>query len=90
MNYALARTPAFVRATRRIVRQNPSLALALAETLKRLSENPFHPLLHTHKLKGRLKNSWSCSAGYDLRVVFSLPQRNRILLEAVGSHDDVY
>jgi len=85
--------PAFARATRRIVKRDPSLADAVAGTLKLLEEDAFHPQLRTHKLKGRLEGSWACSAGYDLRIVFHFVQnegREAIVLEAVGSHQEVY
>lgn len=45
------------------------------------------------KLKGPLEGSWACSAGYDLRIVFSFGDHEdseAILLETVGTHDEVY
>ncbi len=47
----------------------------------------------THKLKGPLKGSWACSAGFDLRIVFELTEyegKKAILLASVGPHDEVY
>ena len=38
----------------------------LQDALILLAEDAFHPKLKTHKLKGDLLGSWSCSAGYDL------------------------
>src|SRR5205085_1056364 len=58
-----------------------------------LSEDAFHPSLRTHKLKGGQSSSWSCSAGYDLRILFefeSLDGTEAILVLAVGTHDEVY
>ena len=58
-----------------------------------LSEDAFHPQLKTHKLKGKFAGSWACSAGYDLRVVFEFVKHKgaeAILLESVGTHDEVY
>ncbi|WP_417914692.1 type II toxin-antitoxin system YafQ family toxin [Candidatus Electronema sp. JM] len=58
-----------------------------------LSEDAFHPLLRTHKLKGNLEGSWACSVAYDLRIVFSFVDyagSEAILLEAIGTHDEVY
>ena len=49
--------------------------------------------LKTHKLKGQLKASLACSAGHDCRIVFSIVQhegKDAILLETVGTHDEVY
>jgi len=49
--------------------------------------------LRTHKLKGALAGSWAASGGYDLRVVFRLAKHQgqpAIVLEAIGTHDEVY
>ncbi len=45
---------AFVRAFKRLVRQNPQLRSQIEETLQKLAEDPFYPSLHTHKVKGDL------------------------------------
>jgi len=84
---------AFVRSSRRFVRKTPELAAELRLTLDLLAEDATHPQLRTHKLKGKLASSWACSAGYDLRIVFQFVNhkgREAILLEAVGTHDEVY
>lgn len=62
-------------------------------TLELLAEDAFHPQLKTHKLRGRLKGSWACSVGYDLRIVFQFVTykgQDALLLEAVGTHEEVY
>jgi len=49
--------------------------------------------LRTHKLKGALSGSWAVSGGYDLRVVFHFARNQgqpAIVLEAIGTHDEVY
>ena len=58
-----------------------------------LAEDALKPGLKTHKLKGKLAGSWACSAGYDLRIVFQFVKhkgQDAILLEGVGTHDEVY
>ena len=85
----------FVRALKRTVRKYPTRQQDIEETLRLLQENPFAPLLATHKLKGKLAGSWACSVGYDLRIVFdfvksaSQPEDDILLLE-IGTHDEVY
>jgi mRNA-degrading endonuclease YafQ of YafQ-DinJ toxin-antitoxin module len=84
---------AFVRSARRFTHKHPPLAPELQLTLELLAEDAFHPQLKTHKLKGKLAGSWACSAGYDLRVIFQFVKHNgrdAILLEALGTHDEVY
>jgi mRNA interferase YafQ len=88
-------TPAFVRALKPVVRRDPGLGKKIHRVLDLLSADPFQPALRTHKLSGDLEGSWACSVAYDLRIVFAFVRRpgtgaEEILLQAVGSHDDVY
>jgi mRNA-degrading endonuclease YafQ of YafQ-DinJ toxin-antitoxin module len=89
----LLRSATFVKAARRLVRKKPWLAPALQDTLPLLSHDAFNPLLHTHKLKGKLAGTWACSAGFDLRIVFEFvayQDGEAILLLTVGTHEEVY
>lgn len=93
MNRVLLRTNSFIRSARRIIRKDPAIAEDIRVALKLLAENAFHPSLKTHKLKGKLEGSWACSAGYDLRILFEFVQHEgseAILLEAIGTHQEVY
>jgi len=90
---ALLPSKAFVRSAQRLTKRNPAAAADLAVALELLAEDAHHPALRTHKLKGKLAGSWACSAGYDLRIVFQFvrhQQKEAILLEASGTHDEVY
>lgn len=56
-----------------------------------LVENKNSPLLKLHRLTSNLKNSYSISAGGDLRVVLREESNFLvIILLAVGSHNQVY
>jgi mRNA-degrading endonuclease YafQ of YafQ-DinJ toxin-antitoxin module len=93
MKRELIPTKPFIRAARRLAKMRPAAAADLETALALLSEDAFHPALRTHKLKGKLAKSWACSAGYDLRIVFQFVQHEgaeAILLEAAGTHDEVY
>jgi len=84
---------AFVRSARRFLQRQPHLGPELQLTLELLAADAFHPQLKSHKLKGKLAGSWACSAGYDLRIVFQFVKHSgqeAILLEALGTHDEVY
>lgn len=64
-------------------------------TLQQLAEDPFHPSLHTHKLKGELVGVWACTVGYDSRTLFELLKNpetgeEEILLLTIGGHDEAY
>lgn len=93
MRRLLLQSAAFLRAARRLVKKNAEAAPILRATLESLAEDAFHPALKTHKLKGELAGSWACSAGHDLRIVFELVEHEgaeAILLQTVGTHDEVY
>lgn len=88
-------SPAFVRAFKRAVRRQPDLRARVERTLKQLVEDPFHPTLHSHKLKGDLAGAWACTVDYDNRILFELVRNpesgeEEILLLTMGTHDEVY
>lgn len=93
MRRLLLRSNSFLRSARRVVRKNPGASGDLRIALHLLAEDAFDPLLKTHKLKGKLKGARACSAGYDLRIIFEFVQyegAEAILLEALGTHQEVY
>ena len=90
---SLGWTPKSLRSFKRLVRQNPQLRTLIEQALQQLVEDPFHPSLRTHKLKGDIANTWACSVDYDNRILFKFEQNSAeevILLLNIGSHDDVY
>ncbi|MBI4753193.1 type II toxin-antitoxin system YafQ family toxin [Candidatus Desantisbacteria bacterium] len=93
MKKLLLRSNTFIRAARRTVQKYPHIAKDIQSTLELLTENMFNPLLKTHKLKGNLEDSWACSISYELRIIFKFVQYEEaeaILLETIGTHEEVY
>ena len=93
MKRTLIRSNAFILAAKQLLRKNPQLAGDIQTALVLLSEDAFNPKLKTHKLKGCLEGSWACSGGYDLRIIFEFVQLDgseAILLQTLGTHDEVY
>ena len=85
----------FRRAFKKRTRNEPALKERIFETLEQLVEDPFHPRLRTHKLKGELNGLWACWVEYDCRIIFLFeadPEglENAIVLVDLGSHDEVY
>ncbi len=62
-------TSAFTRAFRKVIRRRPDLRSVIEAVLRQLTEDPFHPTLHTHKLKGQLAGVWACTVEYDFRIL---------------------
>ncbi|MBI5475614.1 MAG: type II toxin-antitoxin system mRNA interferase toxin, RelE/StbE family [Ignavibacteriales bacterium] len=93
MKRELIRSNSFIRAAKKYIRRQMYKADEIKSTLELLSENAFDPRLKTHKLKGELENSWACSIGYDLRIIFMFVEhegKEAILLETIGTHEEVY
>lgn len=93
MRRVLLQSSVFVRAARRLIKKHPEAAPILETTFAALIEDAFHAGLKTHKLKGDLAGCWACSAGYDLRLIFEFVQHDgaeAILLQNIGTHDEVY
>ncbi len=86
---------AFRRALKKTVKQRPDILPKAEKALRLLAEDPFHPELHTHKLKGRLERLWACSIDYDNRILFMFLKNpdagpEDILLVSMGTHQEVY
>jgi addiction module RelE/StbE family toxin len=86
-------SPAFGRELKKWLKSHSDTAHSIAETLEQLSTDAGHASLRTHKLRGPLAGCWSCSAEYDLRIVFEYLQHDgaeAIHLLSLGTHDQVY
>ena len=53
---------------------------------KLLRENPFHPSLRLHKLKGKLEGLWSISIDKKFRLIFKPQGDGKILFINIGVH----
>ena len=49
-------------------------------------QNPFHPSLRLHKLKGKLSEIWSISIDKKHRILFIQPEANTFLFFSIGTH----
>ncbi len=86
----IAFSSSFKRAFKRSVNGNAIMEERFWERVKLFKNNPFDPKLRTHKLSGKLKDLWSFSIEYDLRVIFSFAAQERVLFIDIGSHKEVY
>ena len=85
----------YKRAFRKTTKNNPYLKSKILEAMELLQMDPLSPELKSHKLKGILEGSWTCTVGYDLRIVFTfvknpVSNETEILLIDIGTHDEVY
>jgi addiction module RelE/StbE family toxin len=86
----IAFSSSFKRAFKKSVAGNAGLETSFWELVETFKNNPFDPKLRTHKLSGKLKDLWSFSIEYDLRVIFSFAGQGKVIFIDVGSHKEVY
>lgn len=98
MSWELVNSSSFDKNVSKYTKHDAKFKNEIIEILRILSENPYDPKLKTHKLKGTLKGSLSCSINFNLRLIFSFDtvkdkfgrKREVIILETIGTHDEVY
>ena len=85
-------TSKFLKASEKLLNNNPELINQFKNCIKLLEENPFIPSLRTHKLKGKLSEFYSSSLNFSFRIVFELKNNDidTIILLNIGRHDEVY
>jgi len=62
----------------------------LAEKIELLRIDPFHPLLHTKALSGKMTDVYSFRIGRDWRALFEFMAPDGILLTDVAHRKDIY
>ncbi len=82
--------PAFKRAYKKRIAHDPKLSIQYRERLKLFIENPKHPLLRDHALKGEKEGKRSFSITGDIRIIYEMLDQRTILLVDIGSHNQVY
>lgn len=80
-----------VEYSRFFLRQYKKLTIAekkkVKNAIKTFEKNPRGESLKTHKLSGPLKDFYSFSADYNLRIVFEITKQKTALLLKVGGHE---
>lgn len=76
------------RFKRSFKKQPPHIKADFADKIEIFKTHPFHPLLHTHKLRGRLALYYGFYLQDGFRVLFDFMESNTVLLVNIGSHDD--
>lgn len=87
----IAFSSSFKRAFKKKIKGRNEIEDLFWEVTALFIQDPFHSSLKTHKLTGKLKNLWSFSIEYDLRVIFYFEEKNsKAVFVNIGSHDEVY
>lgn len=91
MSYTLIFTYSYKKRAQRFATQHPELKEQYRKTLLLLAQNPHHPSLRLHALKGKLAELHSVSINLSYRITLEMIiTEKEIILVNVGSHDEVY
>ena len=83
-------SPTFQRVFRKRIKGNTDLQAKFWQKIEQFQQDPFQPTLRTHKLSGKIKNTWSFSIEYDARVIFYFTHDGKAVFIDIGTHDEVY
>lgn len=87
MNVYLSKN--FIKASKKLTKNNLLIKEKIKEKIKLFTNNPKHPSLKLHKLKGKMVEDWSFSVEGNIRIILTYIE-DGVLLVDVGSHDEVY
>lgn len=85
----------FKRAFKTTIKRQPELKSKIEAKLRLLADDPYNPILRTHKLKGKLSGTWAFFIEYNCRIIFNFEpnpetKEEEINLIDIGTHDEVY
>ena len=91
MPYKLIFPAPYQKREKVFLKKHPELRERYFKTLLLLEQDPFHPSLRLHPLKGRLSGLHSAAISMQYRITLELEVHdNDIILINVGSHGEVY
>lgn len=80
----------FVKNYNKRIKPHENLAGRFKVRLALFSTDPTNPQLKNHRLIGKKNDRWSFSVTGDVRVIYKFIDVNEVLLEDVGTHNQVY
>jgi mRNA-degrading endonuclease YafQ of YafQ-DinJ toxin-antitoxin module len=68
----------------------PNVNATSETSIENFIAHPFDRSLRTHRLSGKLRDYWSFTVEYDLRVIFYFDEKDRAVFIDIGSPREVY
>ena len=81
-------SPVFQKKLQNLHQRDKQLTNKIQKQLKLFEQNPKHPSLRLHKLKGNLQNTWSLSITMSFRVLFI--EDAEYYFFDMGEHSEIY
>jgi len=91
MSYKLLITDEYKKKLKKFFKKHPDMLDRYAKCIFILEQDPYHPSLRLHKLKGKLFDFYSISVNMEYRVIIDfIIKDDEIIPVDIGTHDDVY
>ncbi len=74
----------FIKELKKLPKQIVKIAINKERIFK---DNPLHPSLRLHEMRGKLKGVWSISVTAGYRIIFERMENGDILFISIGKHD---
>ena len=75
---------------KRLKKLNPQALNKLPKLFKIFRINPFNAKLKTHKLRGKLKNTYAFYITPNIRIIFKFLNKSTVVFIDIGTHNQVY
>jgi mRNA-degrading endonuclease YafQ of YafQ-DinJ toxin-antitoxin module len=85
---AITLSPTFQKKLQTLQLLDKQLVKKIHKQLQLFVENPKHPSLRLHKLRGNLQNTWSLSVTTSFRLLFI--EDTEYYFFDMGEHDEIY
>lgn len=91
MSYKLLISDEYKKKLKKFFKKHPDMLDRYAKCIFILEQDPYHPSLRLHKLKGKLSDFYSISVNMEYRVIIDfIIKDDEIIPVDIGTHDDVY
>ena len=91
MPYEIEYTQRYEKKLFKFLKRHKDIVERYKKTILLMEEDPFHPSLRLHPLKGKLKDLHSVSIDMQYRISIEFYiENNRIIPVNIGTHDEVY
>jgi addiction module RelE/StbE family toxin len=80
----------FKKSFRKTIKNDINLENKFWDKINIFINDPFERSLKTHKLSGKLKDLWSFTVEFDLRVIFYFEDKSKVVFTDIGTHEEVY
>ena len=89
--HLLKSTKSYEKELKKFLKSYPDLIIKFCKTIKLLGDNPYHPSLRLHKLKGNLQDLYSVSINMQYLIMLDFIIRDdEVILLDIGAHTQLY